>query len=72
MSQFGQQVFLEVLTLLDVRHCPKLQFVQYQDNLMKQTWKNDKKLNFGPDFGSFGTNLGPKFFFAGFIYVLSS
>ena len=29
---------------------------------MNQTWKNDKKPNFGPDFGTFGPNLGHKFF----------
>ena len=30
--------------------------------LINQTWENDKKLNFRPDFGPFGPNLGaPKF-----------
>ena len=27
---------------------------------MNQTWKNDKKPNFGPDFGPFGPNMDPK------------
>ena len=27
---------------------------------MNQTWENNKKPNFGPDFGLFGPNLGPK------------
>ena len=26
---------------------------------MKNTWQNAKKLNFGPNFGLFGPNLGP-------------
>ena len=30
---------------------------------MDQTWKNDKKTNFGPDFSPFGPNLNPQFFF---------
>ena len=29
---------------------------------MIQTSKNDKKPNFGPDFGPFNPNLGPQFF----------
>ena len=33
---------------------------------MNQTWKKDKKPNFGPDFGLFDPNLGPQTFFAGF------
>ena len=31
---------------------------------MKQTWENGKKINIGPDFGLFGPNLGPNFFWA--------
>ena len=45
---WATKIFLEVLTLLDVRHCPKL-----------RSWKNDKNPNFGPDFGPFGPNLDP-------------
>ena len=33
---------------------------------MNQTWENNKKTNFGPNFGVFGSNLGPKNFFASF------
>ena len=33
---------------------------------MNQTWENVKKINFGADFGSFGSNLGPKNFFRRF------
>ena len=32
---------------------------------MKQTSENNKKPNFGPDFGLFGSNLGPKNVFRG-------
>ena len=36
-------------------------------NLKENYWiKNDKKPNFGPDFGVPGLNLGPQIFFAGF------
>ena len=31
---------------------------------MKQTWENDKKLSFGPNFGPFGPNSGQQFFFS--------
>ena len=44
---------------------PSCNLVQYQGKLMNQTCKNDKKPNFGPDFGPFGPNLGPKKFFRG-------
>ena len=30
---------------------------------MDQTWENGKKPNFGTDFGTFGSNLDPEFFF---------
>ena len=29
---------------------------------MNQTWENGKETSFGPDFGPFGPNLGPKNF----------
>ena len=41
-------------------------FKLYQGKLMNQTWENDKKPGFGPDFGIFGPYLGPKNFFQGF------
>ena len=42
----------------------KNHFMQFQGKLMNQTWENDKKPNFGPDFGSFGPDLlaPPQFF----------
>ena len=36
--------------------------MQFPGKLMNHTSKNDKKYNFGSDFGSFGPNLGPQFF----------
>ena len=33
---------------------------------MNYIWKNDKKANFGPNFGPFGPNLGPQIFSAEF------
>ena len=45
-------------------HC-----MQFQGKLITQTWKNDKKPSFEPDFGPFGPNLGtPNFFYAFYIY----
>ena len=38
---------------------------------MNQTWENGKKTSFGPDFGPFGLNLGPKNFFCGcYLYYM--
>ena len=31
---------------------------------MNQTWENDKKSSFGPNFGPFGPNLGRQIFFS--------
>ena len=42
-------------------HC-----MQFQEKLINQTWENDKKPSFGPDFGPFGPNLDPKFLFVDF------
>ena len=36
--------------------------MHFQRELMNQTWENDKKPSFGPDFGPFDPNLGPIFF----------
>ena len=36
--------------------------MQFQEKLMNQTWENSKKPDFGPDFGPFGLNFGPKIF----------
>ena len=35
--------------------------MQLTGKLMNQTWENGEKPNFGPDFGLFGPNLGPKY-----------
>ena len=37
---------------------------------MNQTWENGKKkTNFGPDFGPFGPNLGPKKIVVDFTFI---
>ena len=36
--------------------------MQFLGKLLSQTWKNDKKPTFGPDFDLLGPNLGPKKF----------
>ena len=38
---------------------------------MNQTWVNGKKPSFGPNFGHFSPNLGPKIFFVKF-YLYNS
>ena len=40
--------------------------MQFPGKLTNQTSKNDKKPNFGPDFGQYGPNLVPKIFFVDF------
>ena len=40
--------------------------MQFQGKLMNQTWENDKKNSFEPDFSPFGKNLDPKKLFRGF------
>ena len=47
-----------MLDIVASYHC-----MQFQGKLMNQTWENDKKPSFVPDFGPFGTNMGPKIFF---------
>ena len=39
---------------------------QLKGKLMNQSLENSKKPNIGPDFGPFGGNLGPQFFFVSF------
>ena len=54
--------FYYMLDIVASYHC-----MQFQGKLINQTWENGKnKTNFGPDFGLFGPNLGPKIFFKGF------
>ena len=45
---------------------PSYHYMIFQEKLMNQTWENGKKLSFGPNFGTFSPNLGPKNFFHGF------
>ena len=40
--------------------------MQFKEKLMNQTWENDKRLSFRPDFGPFGPNLDPQIFFREF------
>ena len=40
--------------------------IQFKGKLMNQTWENGKKPYFRPNFGPFGTNLGPQNVFRGF------
>ena len=37
--------------------------MQFKAKLMNQTWENDKKPNFRPDFGLFDPNLGLQIIF---------
>ena len=41
-------------------------YMQFQGKRMNQTWENGKKLNFEPDFGLFGPDLGTQIFFRKF------
>ena len=38
---------------------------------MNQAWENNKKPNFGPDFGLFGPNWAPKIFLPDFVATSS-
>ena len=40
--------------------------MEFKEKLMNQACENNKKPNFGPDFGLFGPNLDSKIFFASF------
>ena len=40
--------------------------MQFKGKLMNQTWENDKKPNFEPDFGSFVLYMDAKNLFLGF------
>ena len=61
---FGLQIFFHgfylyyILDIVASYHC-----MQYQGKLMNQIWENGKKPSFGTNFGPFGLNLGPKYFF---------
>ena len=58
----GPQFFLQVLPLLVIRHFSKLSSYATYRKTNEPNLANDKKPNFGPDFGLFDSNLGPKFF----------
>ena len=34
--------------------------MQFQGKLMNQTWENDRKPSFGPEFGPFWPKFGPQ------------
>ena len=56
--------------MLDINasyHC-----MQFQGKQMNQTWENDKKPSFGPDFGPFGPNAGCYIFFSSKIWLRQS
>ena len=57
----AHKFFSEVLHLLVVRYWT-YHPMQFKGKLMKQTWENNKKANFAPDFDLFG----PQNFFQGF------
>ena len=63
----GPQIFFcefylyYTLDIVASYHC-----MEFQGKLMNQSLENGEKSNFGPDFGSFGPNLGPQNFFRGF------
>ena len=44
--------------------------MEFPEKVMNQTWKNDKKTNFGPNFGSFWPNFGLKNFFSKVLFPL--
>ena len=64
--KFGPQNFvLDVLTLLDVRHCLKLQSFEILRKTNEPHLRKQQKTDFRPDFGLFCPILVPKFFFHG-------
>ena len=55
-----------MLPLLGVKQCSKRLSYAISRKTNEPNLKNDKKPNFGPDFGPCVPNLNPNFFFAGF------
>ena len=53
-----------MLDIVASYHC-----MQQQRKLMNQTWENNKKPSFGPDFGPFGPNLVSNFFMCVWFYL---
>ena len=57
---FFQRFYLyNMLEIVARYHC-----MQFQRKQMNETWENDKKLTFGPNFGAFVQNLGCQNFFS--------
>ena len=55
--------FFAILPLLVTDIVPSYHSMQFKEKLMNQTWENNKKPNFGPDFGLFDPHWSPKNFF---------
>ena len=65
--KFESQNFLSwILPLLDVRNCSKLSLYDISRKTNEPNLRKWQKLSFGPNFGTFSPNLGPKNFFHGF------
>ena len=62
----GPKIFFSWFFPLQVLSLKSYQLRQFKSELMKQTWENSKRTNFGSNFGSFGPNLSPKSFFLKF------
>ena len=63
---FSPKPFCESFFLIDVIHCCKESLYSILMKTNVSNMKNDKYPSFGPDFGLFGPNFGPKNFFHGF------
>ena len=50
-----------MLEIVTSYHC-----MHVQEKQMNQTWEDGKNPSFGPNFGHFGPDLDPKFFFVYF------
>ena len=61
-ANVGPKIFLWALILLVVRHCFKLSFYAISRKTNEPILKKWEKASFDPDFGPFGTNVGPKTF----------
>ena len=73
-----KKILSGALTLVVLRQWSKLSSYPISRKTNDHTWKNDKKLNFRPDFGIFALNLSPLLLllllllsFAGFISISS-
>ena len=54
-----QKIFFLGFYLYQMSHIVASYYcMQFQRKLIHQTWENDKKPSFGPNFGPFGTNSG--------------